>query len=127
MEAIIILGIVGGLLFAFFNNCIKFRNRRIMLRMLIENNMLNNIQNDFKFSFEDSSKGNSNVLLPITLGVMGFSLGAFFTFLIHLFIESDGYITLGYPQEQLLNIALPLFFASLGLLVSYFIQQKKSK
>ncbi len=116
--------------FIFIYRLVKLRHQRTIIRMFIENNLLNNSSTlaDFKLSFEDKSK-RGEILLPITLGVMGFALGLFISVLmINSNDSNNGDISFNnYFAKDILTVALPLFFASIGLLISYFIQRGENR
>lgn len=124
--------ILGYFLYSFAMTIVKNRNRKNTLKMLIDNNLVNNSATDIKLNFltVDEKKSSTNYILPAALGLMGFALGLVIgSYMIAHLSVSD------VPKDQrswydikdAIQLGAPLFFASIGVTIAYFIEKKNQK
>ncbi len=113
----------------------KNLNRRKTLKMLLDSNLISDTKSLEAFNLaskEKSDGGKRNIpILTVTLGVMGFSLGM----LIAAYVYSQvSPILSGWDRNMFPNnirdgicTGIPLFLASVGVCVAYFINSRKEK
>lgn len=111
-------------IYSFFLTIVKNSHRKKMLKMLVDNNLVSSGENNisFKFLYGDNKRAKTNYLLPIALGIMGYALGLIIGSIIIIGLQkvSNGIV------NQAISVGAPLFFASTGVVIAYFIEQKKT-
>ncbi len=128
MEAIFVTAIIFGFVFLIVNTCLKYSMLRRTLRLMAENGTLNGGEGALKVDLTNlMPKSNGNWILPLALSIMGVAFGYILAFVVAFAIGvyDESTTVRSYEIRQALYIGMPLFFASIGLLISYIIQRKK--
>ncbi len=122
------------ILFYFLYSCtmtiIKNTNRKNTMKMLIDNNLINSGENNISFKFFSSEENTpkTNYVLPVALGLMGLSFGLIVGAFIVADISSQNFASnkqTWFDIKDAIQLGAPLFFASIGVVVAYFIEKKK--
>lgn len=119
MEAVLICVPMFYFIYSIISQLIRNSYSKSIVRIYAEKGVLNP-SSEIKFNFNENAD-KKTTLLPIALGIMGISLGMFFAFILSISISEE----IGHYQRGWIELSLPLFFGSLGLLVAYFLEKKK--
>ncbi len=112
-------------------------NRKRMLKMLIDNNLISNsTENNLNLQFleQKQQKSKSRSVLPIALGMMGLAFGLVCSaFIIHSLshqlasTDTTKDLMLWLDIKEAIQLGTPILFASIGVVVAYFIEKKDKK
>lgn len=117
-------------LYSFVMTIVKNTHRKNTMKMLIDNNLMNTGENciNFKFMSSEQNSSNNNYTLAVALGLMGCALGLICA--AYMIVGLSGCDTKidnhsWYDIKDAIQLGMPLFFASIGVTIAYFIERRK--
>lgn len=125
MTQIIIVIVVFYFVYSILMSLIQNSTIKKVLRIYAENNLLGDLKNNSGINLNIEQKP-KKMLLPVTLGIMGFSLGGIIVAIWLNNIQYSG-MDMSYKTRELIMVSIPIFCMSIGLLAAYFIEQKQNK